>query len=259
MKVLMGIAAAYLMLVAIVYLVQRKLQYFPSHIDVEAKGHGSFKPWLDDKGEFLGYVRVPKQASRKAALIFHGNGGEALHRSWMGALFAEDSYVFLAEYPGYGAMKGTPTETSIFETADRQAESALRVGDVVVVGESLGSGAASYVASTKNVKRLALIAPFTSAVAVGQMAYKFLPVRWLMKDRFDNETRLSTAPKQIPLAIAHGTADDIVPIELGRRLLESASAVDKVFVELPGVGHNDIAEPLLTSPEAEQFRRFLRD
>ena len=84
-----------------------------------------------------------------------------------------------------------------------------------------------------------LEAPFTSAADAGQRAYPFLPVRRLIRDRFDSLSRIETIGA--PLLIVHGERDRIVPVDLGRRLL-AAAAEPKEGVFLPEAGHNDTFE-----------------
>jgi fermentation-respiration switch protein FrsA (DUF1100 family) len=87
------------------------------------------------------------------------------------------------------------------------------------------------------VAALILEAPFTSAAAVGQRAYPFLPVRLLIKDRFDSLSRIGAI--EAPLLVLHGEADRVVPTDQGRRLL-AAAAAPKEGVFLPGADHNDL-------------------
>lgn len=128
---------------------------------------------------------------------------------------------------------------------------------VTLAGESLGSGVAVYLASRRPAARVALISPFSSAADVAQATYPFLPARFLLKDRY-----LSTAYAvrvAAPLHIIHGTADDIIPEALGRKLFEAWPGRPKTFTEIPGAGHNDIYQPILHSAAAEPFRKFLTE
>lgn len=251
------ILALYGALLAWLYVNQRRLQYFPSFENRDGRNFADFVAWRDANQNFLGYIRTPKEPSQ-VVLFFHGNGGEAHHRAWLSSIIPAASVLILAEYPGYGAKPGEPTESSLFQAADiavREATTQFGL-PVVLVGESLGSGVAAYAASRHAVHKLALMAPFTSAVDVGARAYPFIPVRWMMKDRFDSLSHL--AQVTVPLHIIHGSADTFVFAKLGRRLFESYPGKAKQFTELPGYEHNNLAEGILNSPLAEPFRKFFQ-
>lgn len=246
----------YLLLLFAVFFGQRRLQYFPSRVDTAGRGNSLFTPWRSEAGDFLGYARIPSGTARKTLLFFHGNGGEALDRSWIADLASTDYVILLVEYPGYGASPGNATEPTIFTRALQSFDEARRRFNlpVVVLGESLGTGVASHVASLREIDRLALISPFTSALDIGAAAYPFLPVRWLMKDHFDSVTCLKKV--KAPLHIVHGSADQVVPRTFGRKLYDGYEGEEKYFTELPGVGHNDIWMALATR-NAERFRDFI--
>src|ERR1035437_10003630 len=123
--------------------VQRKLLYFPSHLEIT----NELDPWIHE-GQIIGYSReapVPKNIW----LMLHGNGGQAAHRASALPCFSRDDSVFILEYPGYGWRDGTPTRVAIIDAA-RQAYEILRKRfpnhPLCLVGESLGTGPASLLA-----------------------------------------------------------------------------------------------------------------
>ena len=251
--VLALLISLYGLVVVVVYSSQRYLQYFPSHEDVARQGTETFQPFLSSTGEFLGYVKTSEN-TRKTLLFFHGNGGEAIHRNWVRLLDRNDEMnIILAEYPGYGGREGKPTEEALFAAGVEAFDAAeAQFGlPILVVGESLGTGVASYVVSKRPAVGLALIAPFTSAVDVASKVYWFLPVRWMMSDPFDSVSHLKNV--KIPLRIVQGTNDEVIPISLGRKLLELYSGDDKAFEEVPHFGHNDIASAILNRTPTPQF------
>lgn len=236
---------------------QRSLIYFPSHEDELGKGTGEFRPLQDKGGQFLGYVRTADNTER-IVIFFHGNGGEALHRQWIGLILPEETVtVVLAEYPGYGALSGSPSEATI-RSAALHVFDTVRVswdGPITVLGESLGTAVASYVAAHRPIDRLALISPFTSLIAAARHHFPYLPVGLMLRDRFASDELLSQV--QVPLHIIHGTDDMVVPFALGRQLFEDYPGDDKTFTELTGVDHNDIVMPIVKSPHAAAFRAFM--
>lgn len=250
------VGALYLALVVAVFAFQRSLLYFPSHNDVPPKGGASFVPWLDDKGEFLGYV-LQRGAPRRVAIIFHGNAGEALDRTWFVNFFPnKDTTVVLAEHPGFGARNGELTEGSLV-AAGRQAVAVAKARwgvPITLMGESLGTGVAAAAAADPLVERLALISPYNSVAEVGAGHYPFLPVRLLIKDSFKSYEYLKDV--KVPLHIIHGDADDIIPLSSAKALFDSYAG-PKTFTKLPGHGHNDMAEGILALPEGAPFRAFV--
>lgn len=246
-------------LVFFAYLIQRRLIYFPTHRDTKGTGEGPFEPFLSASNEFLGYFK-PASSPTRVLLVFHGNGGEALDRSWTAELAEGPTVaIVLAEYPGFGFKPGKPSQKANFELADRVIAEIQRRwpgAPITALGESLGSGVAAYAASKGAVERLALISPFSSAAAVGQKQYPFLPVKWLLTDRYDSVRYLKTA--RLPLHILHGTMDEVVPLDEGKRLLAEAGCEPKDMTVIPGYGHENIAGAATDSPFADKFRSFLK-
>lgn len=237
---------------------QRKLQYFPTHRDSAAKGEGEFLPWASRDGVFQGYVR-PVGGMRALVLLFHGNAGEALDWAWFADAVPADVGLILVEYPGFGARPGPTDQGSLFAAAESAFDEAVAQTHVPiwVVGESLGSGVACYLASRRPAAKLALISPFSSAADVAAQTYPVVPVRWLMKDPFPSTEYVGAV--STPTHLIHGADDTTVPVNLGRKLLAAFPHGSAVLTEVSGYGHSDIDQAILKSPRAEPFRAFLRN
>lgn len=119
-----------------------------------------------------------------------------------------------------------------------------------VVGESIGSGPAVALATTRPVSALALEAPFTSMADVIAHHYPWLPVRLLLRDRWDSERRI--AALSVPLLVIHGTADSVVPYALGVRLYEAAPG-KKRLITAAGADHWDLFGERYWAEEANLF------
>jgi uncharacterized protein len=253
----LGLAALYGGFLLVAFFFQRRLQYFPTHRDLEGKGDDIFRPWRDRAGNFLGYVREGHSPTR-VVMLFHGNGGEALDREWIAELAPDqDLVLILPEYPGYGGRTGSYSERTIYEAAEKAYdEAALQwTLPITVIGESLGSGVAAYLGGKRAVDRLALISAFSSLVDAAEIHYRYLPVRWLLQDRYDSAKHLSG--RSIPLYLIHGTLDEIIPVGLARKLFEEYAGKAKKLTEVPGYGHNNIPSAIVDSPFADSFRRFV--
>jgi len=212
--------------------VQRKLLYFPSHLDLS----NQLTPWFHQH-EIIGYAReVP--APKNIWLMLHGNGGQAAHRASAIPCFSREDSVYILEYPGYGLRNGTPSMMSI-NAAARAAYDLLREKypntPLCVVGESLGSGPASLLAThPRPPEKLVLIVPYDELAKVASEHYPFLPVRLMLHDNWNNVAAL--ASYQGPIEIYAEKFDAVIPISHARSL--AATKPQTVFHELIG-GHND--------------------
>lgn len=250
MKWLLTILAIYAVIAAGMAVFQRRLMYFPDrHLTRAAEaGIAGIEDLrlLTEDGERLVAWFLPPRERYPLILYFHGNGGALIDRAPRFRLFAARGYGFLAvSYRGYGGSTGSPTEAGLIrdgEAAYGKARALGYTGDrIVLMGESLGASVAAAVAASHEAAALVLDAPFSSAVDVAAAHYRVLPVRWLMLDRFRSDVAIGKV--HIPVLMVHGGADDVVPINLARRLFQLASE-PKTFMAVPGGGH-----PVLGLPE----------
>jgi pimeloyl-ACP methyl ester carboxylesterase len=212
--------------------IQRKLLYFPSHLDLA----NELTPWLHE-GQIIGYAREV-HAPKNIWLMLHGNGGQAAHRASTLPFFSREDSVYILEYPGYGLRSGTPSMKSINEAASTAYNllcDKFPSTPVCIVGESLGSGPASFLAAgPRPPDKLILIVPYDELAKVAGEHYPFLPVRFILYDNWNNLTAL--ANYKGPLEIYAEKYDTVIPIAHARFL--AATKPQSVFHELTG-GHND--------------------
>ena len=231
--------------VAVMYVAQRSLQYFPEKArlpPVAANFSEAEEIVLDTPdGEKIVVWHVPPREGRPVVLYMHGNGGSLFHRAErFRAIIAEGNGLVGLSYRGYGGSTGRPTEAGLKtdgETAYQFAASRYTPQRIVAWGESLGTGVATTLASEHPVGRLILESPFTSAADVGASVYWFLPVRLLMKDQFRSDERIGKV--RVPLLIIHGAKDRVVPMVLGERLFALANEPKRMF-RFPDGGHVDL-------------------
>lgn len=227
---------------------QRQLIYFPSkeqgQVLENIASRSGLLTWRDNAGEAIGWRTPENPDADYRMLVFHGNAGYALHRGYFVSGFQQlegQWNVFLFEYPGYGPREGTPSEAS-FKASAKPALEKLLADDsrpVFITGESLGSGVASYLASAfpDQVAGLLLVTPFTSLTDVAAQHYPFLPVRTLLRERYDSQEALSSY--QGPVAFLLAGRDEIVPSELGRQLYDSYNGPKWLYIE-EHAGHNSL-------------------
>lgn len=241
-----GIAAAYLLLVGVVWLVQDRLIYYPEMgrelaTTPAARGvpYDDFTITTDD-GEKLSVWWVPVASPKGAVLLLHGNAGNISHRIDYALMFRDLGYsTLLVDYRGYGKSSGKPSEEGTYRDADAAwrwltQTRGVPENNIVVFGESLGGGVASWIAARHRPRALVLASTFTSAVDLGAEVYGFLPVRLISKFRYATRERLRGVKS--PVLVMHSADDEIIPYAHGRKLYDAANE-PKAFVELAG-GHN---------------------
>jgi len=197
---------------------------------------------------------------RAPLVIFYGGNAEEL--SWqMTEPWPVDWSLALVNYRGYGESGGKPSEAALFGDALAVFDALARRPDVdasriVLVGRSLGSGVATYVAAERPVTAVVLISPYDSMTAIARRHYPWLPVGLLLKHPFDSASR---APHiRAPLLAIAGEGDRIIPPSHSRRLVE-AWAGPKRFVELRDADHNDLSGAPQFWPTVDAFLREVRD
>jgi len=213
---------------------QRKLLFYPSHHH-QTNGLSEWR----QAGELIGYARLVP-SPRNVWLMLHGNGGQASDRVYALDSFSRQDAVFILEYPGYGLRPGSPSMEHL-NAAAAQAYQILRARfpktPVCVVGESIGSGPASALAlNTHPPDKIVLVVPFDTLSLVAAHHFPLMPVRLLLRDKWDNLKSLQAY--QGPVEIFGARDDEIIPMARARAL--AASNPSWAFHEIQG-GHNDWA------------------
>lgn len=248
MRILLYLVIGYLLLVGFVFVVQRRMLYFPDPAPpaiatVRLASGMTLEPWPAGGAEFRGYAGAGLREGspvRGTVVVFHGNAGGARDRfSYWLALEARGYRVVLAEYPGYGGRSGDLGEDSFIsdgrETA-RRARAAFG-GPLLVWGESLGAAVAAGVAadSTLPVAGVVLITPWDRLSDLAQSLYWYLPARWLLRDRYDNIASLNLYGGKVAVLVAE--RDEIIPARHSQRLYDALREPKRRWV-FAGAGHN---------------------
>ena len=237
------VVAIYILMVVGLAVFQRRLQYFPDRhlVDPAQAGMSGVEDLrlTTADGETLVAWYVPAKDGHPLILYFHGNGGALVDRVPRFLALTASGYGLLAlSYRGYGGSTGSPTQKGLMEDAETaylEARARGYDGDrIVLVGESLGTGVAIALAATHEAAALVLDSPYTSAVEVAAAHYPIFPVIWLMFDRFRSD--LAIGDVHIPILVLHGDEDDVIPINLARRLFELANE-PKTFMVVSGGQH----------------------
>ncbi len=235
----------YAALVALLYVAQRGLMYFPETRRTPPAEAGlpqaSEETVATADGEQVVLWHVPPQPGEAVIVYFHGNGGSLRYRAdRFRALVASGLGLVALSYRGYGGSTGRPSESGLMHDAAATYDFATArhaSAPLFLWGESLGSGVAVPLAATRAVGGLILESPFTSAAAVAAAVYPFVPVRWLMWDQFRSDEQVGAVGA--PVLVLHGARDRVVPIAFGEALFGRVRA-PKRFVRFPDGGHNDL-------------------
>jgi fermentation-respiration switch protein FrsA (DUF1100 family) len=230
---------------ALLYVKQRSLMYFPETVHTTPAQAGLPEaeevPLTASDGVHITAWYVKPQDNKPVIVYFHGNGGALRYRvARFKKLIGSGIGLVALEYRGYGGNPGSPSERGLIadgEAAYAFAAARYPVKQIVLWGESLGSGVAVAVAAKEPVGRLILEAPFTSAAAVASLRYWYMPVRLLMKDQFHSDRRIGKVTA--PLLILHGVHDHVVPYAMGERMFELANKPKHIVRFLDG-GHENL-------------------
>ena len=247
MKLLLIPIAMYLGIVTLMFVTQRSLLYLPaarvaSAAELDTLG---LSRWPDD-GPYRGYL-ADRPSARATLVVFPGNAGAAIDRyHYVEALDFLNARLLLVEYPGYGGRDGRPSEAVLVadgrETL-RRLRSQFPDEPLFVMGESLGAAVAAGAAGSDEsgvagppVDGLLLLTPWDSLSTVAGHHYPFLPVSWLLLDRYPSARRLADVTVAKIVVVAEH--DEVVPARYGRALFD-ALPERREFVIVDGARHND--------------------
>ena len=242
---LIAAVLGYASVLALMYVFQRRLLYFPDPKRTAPAAAGlpqAHELHLESiDGERLVAWHVPPDGERLVMLYLHGNAGALNLRAgrfqW---LIAEGDGLIALSYRGFGGSSGQPTEEGLINDALAAYDFAIArypARRIVLWGESLGTAVAIALAAQRKVGGVILDAPFTSIADVGAAAYPFVPARRLIKDAFRSDLRI--AKVTAPILVLHGERDRIVPIRFGERLFALANE-PKRMKRFPEGGHIDL-------------------
>ena len=184
----------------------------------------------------------------KTILFFHGNAGSLENRTYKLNHFKNLNVNFLIiAWRGFSGNKGKPNELGLY----RDAESAIKwlklkgviEQNIILYGESLGTGVAVEVAQNKNYAGIILESPFTSMINLGKKYYPFFPVRFLLKDKFESYKKITNV--SVPVLIIHGKVDKIVPFTMGKKMYELSNEPKFFYSQEYGDHMVDYDEKLL--------------
>ena len=225
-----SIVLAYLIIILFVYFYQRNLLYNPSENNyLNDKINFNYKEIFietDKKIKLKSWFIEKDLKNFKTILLFHGNAGNLFNRVYkLNELNKLDLNILIISWRGFSGNKGKPTEKNLYRDAQEAVKWLKAQGldnkNIILYGESLGTGIAIELASKNNFGGIILESPFTSMADTAKIYYPYLPVNLLLKDRYDTKSKIRDI--ETPILIMHGQKDSIVPQKMGLELFEKAN------------------------------------
>lgn len=181
---------------------------------------------------------IPQNLPSATILFCHGNAGNDSDRLDTIQFFHSLNWnIFIFDYRGYGKSQGKPSEIGTYIdtiAAYQYLESRKDIdkSKIIYYGESLGGSMAIELARKIRPAGVIINSTFTSVPDMSKEFYPWLPIQWLIKNKYDNISKIKDI--HCPILIMHSQEDDIVPYTHGKRLFDAANQ-SKEFLDLKGV------------------------
>ncbi len=243
--VLLVLAFGYISACVALYVFQRDLLYFPT----PEYAHRYTSISIGNEGETIKVI-VLNQGHENGILYFGGNAESVLHSAEDYARDFPNHTIYFVNYRGYGGSSGAPSEKANYSDA-------LDIYDLVkkqhsklsLIGRSLGTGIASYVAVHREIEKILLITPYDSIEKVAASQYPIFPVSLLLKDRYDSVSRAGRIRARTLILLAED--DRVIPRENSMRLVEAFPASIVTVATIKGVDHTTISQ-------VREFKRLIQ-
>lgn len=224
----------------VLFVFQEKYIYYPDKTDFQ--DCPSFKNADQISfGSSRGYLT--KRSQDKVIVFYHGNAGRACDRDYLVSSFAEQNYsTFFVEYSGYGEKANNPSMPKLLKNVDDTIRflKTQNFKDIVVVGESVGVGPATYHASRSDINKLILITAYNNLASVAFSHYPVYPMRLLLLNNFTPDTWLAHYKGEVSIILAEN--DEVIPNKLGRKLYDDIPSDLKKMYIVKNARHNTIYE-----------------
>jgi len=220
----------YFFVLVFLYFYQRNLLYLPNEnnysgdkISVDIQ---KVKIPTSDNIELLGWYHEKNLKDHKTLVYFHGNAGSLENRIHKLNHFKNMNINFLIiAWRGFSGNNGKPTEEGLYIDGKSAIDWLIKKGvdekNLILYGESLGTGVATHLAQNKNYAGVILETPFTSMIDTAKKFYPYIPVSLLLKDKFENYKKIKNINS--PILVMHGEVDQIVPFFMGKKIYELAN------------------------------------
>tara|TARA_B110001452_G_scaffold139049_1_gene115602 strand:+ start:33 stop:851 length:819 start_codon:yes stop_codon:yes gene_type:complete len=230
LKIILIIPTIYFLILLYVFLFQQNLLYHPTEnnysndqLTVKIK-KVSIK--TNDNLKLIGWFHEKDLKNFKTIIFFHGNAGKLENRIHKINHFKDIDVNFLIiAWRGFSGNSGNPSENGLYEDAESAVRWLKRKGlknkDIVLYGESLGTGIVTHIAQKNKFAGVILESPFTSMIDAAKNVYPYFPIRLLLKDKYESDKKIKNIKS--PILIMHGKKDKIVPFWMGQKMYKMAN------------------------------------
>ena len=230
MTILLIFILVYFIILISTYIFQRNLLYHPTENNYSGDqivvSIEKVKIKTQDGIELMSWYHEKNLDNYKTVLFLHGNAGSLENRIHKINHFKDMNINFLIiAWRGFSWNKGKPTEKGLYEDPRSAVtwlkSKGIKENNIIIYGESLGTGVATETAQNKNFAGIILESPFTSMIDAGKDKYPYLPVSLLLKDKYESNKKLKNI--NIPILIMHGKVDNLVPFHMGQKMYEMSN------------------------------------
>jgi hypothetical protein len=230
LNIIIALSLTYLSVLVFLFFFQRSLLYLPNvnnyfgdKLKVDIK---EVQIRTSDNINLIGWFHKKDLNKFKTIVYFHGNAGNLENRIHKLNHFKDMDVNFLIiSWRGFSGNSGKPSEQGLYKDGKSAIDWLKKKGlvekDIILYGESLGTGIATQIAQNKKFAGLILETPFTSMVDAAKNVYPYIPVSLLLKDKYENDKKIKNI--NIPVLVLHGEADKIVPFKMGKKIYEIAN------------------------------------
>jgi pimeloyl-ACP methyl ester carboxylesterase len=250
LRMIIGLLIVIVALFVLFSILQERLIFYPQRIsDKEAeilmKRNSRVEPIslkTHDNLTIRGWFLKNSSSSKSPLILYFGGNAEEVSYLLDYAEKTKGWSWVLINYRGYGLSEGKPSETNLYRDAISLYDYFAKRDDIdkdriVIMGRSLGTGVATYLAQMRKTSAVILVSPYDSLVSVGKSVFPFLPVNLILRHRFDS---LSRAPFiTVPLLVLVASDDNIIPVQYSRKLAEKWGAAYSLII-IKGEDHNTI-------------------
>ena len=249
---------AYVLMCILLYFFQERLIFHPRELPPSyAFEQGTEAVIRTPDGVDLNLLAFTHPAAEGAILYLHGNRGSNRRSLYQTRELIDTNYdLYLFDYRGYGKSGGEiASEEQLMADAQLVYDSlAARYGEarIILVGYSLGTGMASYLAAHNTPEHCVLVAPYASVTAMKNLWF------WAMPDfilKYPLENVENVRQSNCPVTVLHGQADNFIPYSMAEELRQAAP--DRVeLIGLPETGHRGA---ILHRQFGQTMARLLQD
>lgn len=221
----------------LLYIFQRNLLYFPT----DKYEHPFEEIRLKNQNESISVITLNK-GKNKALIYFGGNAEVVISSAEKFKSAFSDFTIYLFNYRGYGSSSGKPSEQAIYSDALALYEKIKpNHTQISVLGRSLGSGVATYVAANRHINKAVLVTPYDSILSIAKKRFSLFPVRFLLKDKYDSLSRVKNISAKIKVLVIAAEHDQIIPMENTQKLVNEFPDNQASFKVIKESEHNSIA------------------